>query len=129
MAGRRVLIAEDDEVLVKLVSDALEEDFEVIAASDGEEAIQKVQAEKPDLVLLDVRMPVKDGLETCRALRASPEGRDLPIIMITISREPEDVVEAFDAGANDYIVKPFSVAQLRAKTHTWLLRTSQQDGS
>ncbi len=67
-------------------------------------------------------MPKKDGLETCRALRAREAGRDIPVIMLTASRRPEDVIEAFQAGANDYLVKPFALAQLRAKTQTWLLR-------
>ena len=66
--------------------------------------------------------PKKDGLETCRALRALEAGRDIPVIMLTASRHPEDVIEAFQAGANDYLVKPFALAQLRAKTQTWLLR-------
>ncbi|HYU17195.1 MAG TPA: response regulator [Chloroflexota bacterium] len=118
----KVLLADDDEMLGVLVAEALGQDVQLVGALDGEEALEKVETERPDLVLLDVTMPRKDGFETCRALRERQAGHELPIIMLTASRRPEDVIHAFEAGANDYIVKPFSLAQLRAKTHTWLLR-------
>ena len=121
-AAPKVLLADDDEALEMIVAEALGENVRIIRAPDGEDALEKLDSERPDLILLDIIMPKKDGLETCRALRAREAGRDIPVIMLTASRRPEDVIEAFQAGANDYLVKPFALAQLRAKTQTWLLR-------
>ena len=119
----KLLVADDDPTLAGVVAEALEDDFQVVQALDGEEALAKAEAERPDVVLLDISMPRKDGLETCRALRASAAGRDVPIIMVTASSRPEDAIGAFEVGANDYLAKPFSLSQLRAKAQTWLLRT------
>ena len=125
-AMAKLLFADGDSVAGCSVAELLAGDFQVVRARCGQEALSLVQGERPDLFLLDAQV-APDGLEICRALRASPAGRDLPIIIIAGSWWPEDAAYAFDAGASDYIVRPFSPAQLRAKAHTWLLRTSRRD--
>jgi CheY-like chemotaxis protein len=125
-ASPKLLFANEDANLAIRVTELLGGEFQVLRALDGDDAVQKVEDERPDLVLLSLEMPGKSGFETCRAVRASAAGRETPIIIFSTSNCPEDVVHAFEAGANDYIVKPFTPAQLRAKTHTWLLRTGRR---
>ncbi len=80
--------------------------YSVMEAASGEEALEKIRTERPDLILLDVNMPGISGLETCREIRTSS---DVPIIMLTIRNSERDKVQALDAGADDYVVKPFGV--------------------
>lgn len=119
-----LLVADDDPALASVIAQALD-DFSVARALDGEEALARFHAERPDLPLLPLILPKKDGLETCREDGAAPTGRELPSIMLSGSTEPRHVVRAFEVGANDYIIKPFTPAQLRAKTHTWLPRAAR----
>ena len=122
----KLLVAQDGRAVASSVAEVLGADFQVVPVRCGREAISKAQHERPDLFVLDAELD-PDGFETCRALRASAAGRGTPIIIISESRRPEDAVHAFEAGADDYLVRPFSPAQLRAKAHTWLLRTSRHD--
>jgi two-component system alkaline phosphatase synthesis response regulator PhoP len=110
---RRVLVVDDDPLLVKLVQTALAaEGLEVIAASNGAEALLAVDSQHPDLIVLDVAMPVLDGFETLRALRAKPETASLPVIMLTARQSDADVVKGWSTGADLYITKPFEVQEL-----------------
>lgn len=118
----RLLIAEDDRELAETLRDVLEEDFAVGLAADGDEAVALARAERPDVLVMDVRMPRLDGFGACRALRHDPRTADLPIIMVTGGTEPGLVQRAFDAGATDYLPKPFSISQLRSRARTCLLR-------
>ena len=118
----RLLIAEDDAVLAETMRDVLEEDFSVGVASDGSEAVSRAQDEQPDVLVIDARMPHMDGLAACRALRRNPGTADMPIIMVTGDSEPTMMGQAFAAGATDYLQKPFSVSQLRARAATCLMR-------
>ena len=118
----RLLIAEDDRDLAETMRDALEEDFSVDLAADGTEALAMARGERPDVVVMDARMPSMSGFEACRALRHDPRTADLPIIMMTGDTEPAAAKAAFDAGATDYMSKPFSISQLRTRARTCLLR-------
>ena len=118
----RLLIAEDDRDLAETMRDALEEDFAVDLAADGTEALALARGERPDVVVMDARMPSMSGFEACRALRHDPRTADLPIIMMTGATEPAVASAAFDAGATDYLSKPFSISQLRTRARTCLLR-------
>lgn len=118
----RLLIAEDDRELAETLRDVLEEDFAVGLASDGDEAVARARNERPDVLLIDARMPRLDGFGACRALRHDPRTADLPIIMVTGGTEPGLAQRAFDAGATDYLPKPFSISQLRSRARTCLLR-------
>ena len=118
----RLLIAEDDRELAETMREVLEEDFAVDVAVNGSEAVALAHEEHPDVVVMDARMPKMDGFEACRALRENPETADLPIIMVTAGSEPDIASAAFDAGATDYLPKPFSISQLRSRARTCLLR-------
>ena len=93
-------------------------------ALDGEEALEKASAGTYDLVLLDIVMPRRDGIEVCRRLRAHERYRATPVIIVTARTRHEDMVEAFAAGVTDYIRKPFAVAQIRARVRSWLTRSA-----
>lgn len=96
--------------------------YEVTTACDGKEALEVISREQPDLVILDVMMPEKSGIEVCSELRAS--GDDRPILMLTARSEVSDRVGGLDAGADDYLGKPFELAELLARVRSLLRRTS-----
>jgi len=118
----RLLIADDDRALAETMRDVLEEDFAVGLAADGNEAVARARDERPDVMVIDARMPRLDGFDACRALRDDPRTADLPIIMVTGGTGPTLATEAFAAGATDYLAKPFSISQLRTRARTCLLR-------
>ncbi len=108
-AGRRpkILIADDNVQNVELLEVYLEElDAEVVKAYDGEETLDVIEKEKPDLVLLDIMMPKISGYEICRKLKENPATRTLPILMVTALNESSDVERAVQAGADDFVSKP-----------------------
>ncbi len=123
----RVLIAEDEPDLMKALRDNLEfEGYQVIAASDGEAALKAALAENPDLLLLDIMMPKIDGLEVCRKVREA--GYMIPILMLTAKSQEVDVVRGLEAGADDYVTKPFSIRELLARVKAALRRTGAGKG-
>jgi DNA-binding response OmpR family regulator len=117
-----LLIAEDDQALAETMREGLEEDFTVGVAVDGTDAVARARDACPDVMVLDARMPRMDGFEACRALRLDPRTANLAIIMVTGGTEPALASAAFEAGATDYLSKPFSMSQLRARAQTCLLR-------
>ena len=118
-----VLAADDDEDILGLVTFRLElSGYAVIQAHDGEEALELAQRELPDLAVLDVMMPKLDGFEVTRRLRAEAETSRMPIILLTARAQDADVQTGFDAGADDYIRKPFSPDELRARVQAILGR-------
>jgi DNA-binding response OmpR family regulator len=115
-----ILVVEDEEPLARLMSTYLErEGYDVQIANAGDEAIAAAQASKPDLVLLDLMLPVYSGLEVCRAIRTQT---DVPIIMVTARRAESDRLGGFAEGADDYVVKPFSPRELVARVGAVLRR-------
>lgn len=119
----RILIVEDETALVAMLRYNLEkEGYRVDEAANGQEALIKVAEEEPDLVLLDWMLPQLSGIEVCRQLRRRPETRNLPIIMLTARGEETDRVRGLDAGADDYIAKPFSPSELLARMRAVLRR-------
>lgn len=124
--GGRILVVEDDEGVRESLVAALGFDgYEVEAVDDGDAALSRVAVEVPDLVVLDVMMPRVDGLTVCRMLRQ--RGFKLPILMLTARHEVSDRVAGLDAGADDYLVKPFALDELLARVRA-LLRRSLDDG-
>ncbi|BAT58081.1 phosphate regulon transcriptional regulatory protein PhoB [Variibacter gotjawalensis] len=120
----RILIVEDEEPLTMLLRYNLEaEGFEVDAVGHGDEAEVRLKESLPDLVLLDWMLPGLSGIELCRRLRARPETDRLPIIMLTARGEESERLRGLDTGADDYIVKPFSVPELVARVQALLRRT------
>lgn len=119
-----VLIVEDEPPLVELLSYNLEKaGFQIHIARDGEEALLAVEERKPDLILLDWMLPYVSGIEICRRIRRNPETRNVPIIILTARGEEDDRIRGLDAGADDYVVKPFSPSELVARVRAVLRRT------
>ena len=118
-----VLAADDDEDILSLVTFRLERSgYTVLQARDGAEALELALAEKPDLAVLDVMMPKMDGFELTRRLRAHEATSRMPIILLTARAQDSDVQEGFDAGADDYLRKPFSPQELRSRVQAILGR-------
>jgi two-component system, OmpR family, phosphate regulon response regulator PhoB len=118
-----VLVVEDEDALSALLQYNLDkEGYRVTVASDGEEALMLVDERLPDLVVLDWMLPKVSGVEVCRRLRARPETRNLPIIMLTARGEESDRIRGLDTGADDYVVKPFSMSELAARIRAVLRR-------
>jgi len=109
----RILIIEDERSLTKVLTYNLQrEGYEVVLAHDGQEGLRKAQTLLPDLILLDLMLPVMGGLEVCRELRAGERTREIPIIMLTAKAEETDQIVGFSMGADDYVTKPFSIKVL-----------------
>ncbi|MFN0190532.1 MAG: phosphate regulon transcriptional regulator PhoB [Aestuariivirga sp.] len=120
-----ILIVEDEEPIQILLAYNFEsEGYSVRSTANGEEAVRMASEEKPDLVVLDWMLPGMSGIEACRALRARPETREIPIIMLTARGEESERVRGLATGADDYIVKPFSVPELLARVKTILRRSN-----
>lgn len=118
-----ILIVEDEAALLTLLRYNLEkEGFEVGEAVDGEEALLMVAERRPDLVVLDWMLPTLSGIEVCRRIRLRPEARNVPIVMLTARGEEADRVRGLNSGADDYVVKPFSPAELVARIRAVLRR-------
>jgi two-component system response regulator MprA len=118
----RILIAEDDQGVRTSLTRALTfQNYKVTAVNDGAQALEAVDAQLPDLVILDVSMPHVDGLTACRMIRE--KYRALPILMLTARHEVSDRVAGLDAGADDYVVKPFALEELSARVRSMLRRT------
>jgi two-component system phosphate regulon response regulator PhoB len=123
MTPQRVLIVEDEAALVTMLRYNLEkEGFEVLEAADGEEAMERIAETRPDVVLLDWMLPHVSGIELCRRIRRAPETRTLPVIMLTARGEESDRVRGLNSGADDYVVKPFSPAELIARVRAVMRR-------
>lgn len=121
----RILIVEDEEPLTLLLRYNLEaEGYEVDTAARGDEGDVKLKESAPDLVVLDWMLPGLSGIELCRRLRARPETRQLPIIMLTARGEESERIRGLSTGADDYIVKPFSVPELVARVRALLRRAN-----
>ncbi len=120
-----ILVVEDEPGLVEMLAYNLErEGFRAATAGNGEEALLMAAEQTPHLILLDWMLPLMSGLEVCRQLRRAPKSRDVPIIMLTARGEEADRVRGLNSGADDYIVKPFSPAELIARVRAVLRRTS-----
>ena len=118
-----VLVVEDEDALATLLQYNLEkEGYDVVVAGDGEEALILVDERLPDLVVLDWMLPKVSGIEVCRRLRSRPETRNVPIIILTARGEETDRIRGLDTGADDYVVKPFSMTELTARIRAVLRR-------
>jgi two-component system, OmpR family, phosphate regulon response regulator PhoB len=113
MSKTRLLIVEDERSLVEVLQYNLEkEGFEVITASDGQDGIRKAQTQNPDLVVLDLMLPIVEGFEVCRVLRSDPKTQNIRILMLTARSEEVDEIVGFNMGADDYVTKPFKIKPL-----------------
>ncbi|MEU3275216.1 response regulator transcription factor [Saccharomonospora sp. NPDC006951] len=120
-----VLLAEDDPAIAEPLSRALQrEGYEVTVVGDGPSALQRTSRDRVDLLVLDLGLPGMDGLEVCRRLRA--DGTDLPVLMLTARTDEVDFVVGLDAGADDYVAKPFRLAELLARIRALLRRRAPE---
>jgi DNA-binding response OmpR family regulator len=118
-----VLVADDDKDILALVAFRLERSgYEVVTAADGEEALRLARERTPDLAVLDVMMPKLTGYDVTRALRADESTSRIPVILLTARVQEADVARGFEAGADDYVKKPFSPQELRARVQAILGR-------
>jgi DNA-binding response OmpR family regulator len=120
----KILIVDDEPPIVNMLAYNLKRaNYDILIARDGQEALDQARREQPDLIILDLMLPKLDGLEVCRALRRE---RDVPIIMLTARDDEIDRVVGLELGADDYVVKPFSVRELLARVKNVLRRTNPQ---
>ena len=114
----RILVAEDEPYILRMLEFKLNSlGHEVIRAVDGGEALELAARESPDLVLLDVMMPVLDGYQVLRKLKSDDKTKDIPVIMLTAKGQEKDIVTGIEAGAVDYVTKPFSFVELIARVN------------
>jgi DNA-binding response OmpR family regulator len=124
IGGQLVLVADDDQDILSLVAFRLEKaGYRIVTASDGEQALQLALEHKPDLAVLDLMMPKLTGLEVTERIRAGDDDvRNIPIVLLTARAQEADVARGFEAGADDYMKKPFSPQELRARVQAILGR-------
>ena len=127
---RTILVVEDEPILRDtIVYNLRAEGYDVLTAGDGATALDTAQRSRPDLVLLDVMLPVLDGLEVCRQLRQRSETTDVPILMLTARADETDKVVGLELGADDYVTKPFSWRELRARVRALLRRAEPRSNA
>lgn len=125
---RKILIVDDDKDIQYLVRYNFEkEGFKILASGRGEDALDKIRAEQPDLVILDLMLPGMDGLEVCRMLKGDSRTKAIPIVMLTAKGEETDIVVGLGVGADDYVSKPFSPKVLVARAKALLRRGEDRD--
>ena len=121
----KILVVDDEALLVKGIRFNLKSDgYEVITGSNGQEAVDLAKTQSPDLIVLDVMMPVMDGLTACGKIR---EFSDVPIILLTAKADDMDKLIGFDHGADDYLTKPFNILELKARIRAMLRRTGANE--
>ena len=121
-----ILVVDDDVDVAKTIELNLTQGgYQAVIANNGHEALQSAQVERPDLVLLDIAMPEMDGIEVCRRLRASPATASIPILFLTVSKDIKTKIDGFNAGADDYLVKPFDLQELNLRVKALLRRGSK----
>jgi two-component system phosphate regulon response regulator PhoB len=124
-----ILVIEDERSLLEVLTYNLtREGFEVIAAADGQEGLRRAQRDLPELIVLDLMLPVVDGLQVCRQLRSDPRTAGIRILMLTAKSEELDEIVGFSMGADDYVTKPFKLKPLVHRIKALLRRTHQEDG-
>ncbi len=123
MAGKNILIVEDEEDIAELLEYNLQrQGYATTGVGSGEDGLNAVRDARPDLILLDLMLPGLNGLDVCRRLKAEPATKTIPVIMLTAKGEEEDIIAGFDAGADDYVTKPFRPKVLLARVKAVLRR-------
>jgi two-component system phosphate regulon response regulator PhoB len=127
MAKEVILVVDDEEDIRELVELNLSrEGYQILPSDTGERALELVRSRKPDLVVLDLMLPGVDGLEVCKRLKADPDTRHIPVIMLTAKGEEADIVAGLELGADDYVTKPFSGKVLAARVRRLLRRQMEE---
>jgi len=127
MAKGKILVVDDEIYIVHILDFSLGmEGYEVLTALDGEQAVEKARAERPDLIVLDIMMPKLDGYETCKILKAGDDTKNIPVILLSAKGRNVDQKIGFEVGADDYITKPFSPRKLVERINALLGQSSPQ---
>ena len=114
--AKKILVCDDEPYILMALTDAVEmEGYDCVTAVNGKEAVERARETHPDLILLDIMMPYKDGYEVCEELKGDANTRDIPVIMLTAKSQQVDIQRGKDVGADDYITKPFRPSTLRKK--------------
>lgn len=121
-----ILVVDDTPENIDILVGVLSEKYKVKVASNGEKALKVVSKALPDLILLDIMMPVMDGFEACKSLKNNPDTSGIPVIFLTAKATPEDIVKGFDLGAVDYVTKPFNARELEVRVSNHLQLKSAQ---
>lgn len=121
----KILVADDEPEVLELIQEALSS-HEVVIAHNGKEAIAKAKSKKPDLVVMDVKMPILDGLKACKQIKDDPKTLHIPVLMLTGMGRMSDVEGAFQAHADDYIVKPFLPRILEGRINQLLEKNKKE---
>ncbi|MGO1820160.1 MAG: response regulator, partial [Senegalia sp. (in: firmicutes)] len=130
MIYKKILVVDDEENIVELIKYNLKNNgYDIITAFDGNEAYTKAIEENPDLILLDIMLPILDGIEVCKKLKRNKQSENIPIIMLTAKREETDKVLGLEIGADDYITKPFNIRELIARVKAVLRRVNSKDNT
>jgi two-component system phosphate regulon response regulator PhoB len=130
MAKQTILIIEDERSLVEVLTYNLKkEGLEVLSAGDGQEGLRRAQSALPDLIVLDLMLPVIEGLEVCRQLRSGSRTREIPILMLTARSEEVDEIVGFQMGADDYVTKPFKIKPLVQRIKALMRRKQAVDSA
>ncbi len=130
MPGQKVLVVEDDHALNEiLVYNLQKEGYEVLTATDGQQGLAKAQTALPDLIVLDLMLPVMDGITVCRQVRSDSRTRHIRILMLTAKGEEVDEIVGFSMGADDYVTKPFKVKPLMSRVQALLRRSAPTTAS
>ena len=123
----KILIAEDERDIRELVTFSLQfGGFAVVQASNGAEAVERALAERPDLILMDVRMPKMTGYEACKQMKQMPEVRDIPVVFLSAKGQETEIQTGLEAGAEEYILKPFAPDELVKQVQVVLERVAQR---
>ena len=111
----KILVVDDESFFRKVLYDALKDQYEIIEGHNGEEAVSLAKTQKPDLIIMDVEMPIKDGIDACRELKACAETRRIPVMLFTSLAKEEDIARGLKVGADDYITKPMCLPEILAR--------------
>jgi CheY-like chemotaxis protein len=110
--GLKILVVDDEFFFRRVLKDALKDQYDIIEGKNGDEAISLARALKPNLIVMDVEMPVKDGIDACRVLKENAETRKIPVILFTSLTKKEDIARGLKVGADDYITKPMCLPEI-----------------
>lgn len=125
MASAKILVVDDHQEMVDLIQESFKlRGYDVLGASNGQEALAKVYQEKPDLILLDIMMPMIDGYEICKTLKNNDETKHIPVILITVKGNESDIEKGFEVRADGYVVKPFDPKELTEFAEKFLSKES-----
>ncbi|MEW5694091.1 MAG: response regulator [Candidatus Hydrogenedentota bacterium] len=122
---KKIFILEDDENVCELLKNFLEDGYNLVFEKNGSKALSEIQIERPDLILLDIRIPEQSGIEVLKLLKLYSSTKNIPVVMLTALADKPTVIECLKLGANDYIVKPFDIKILKDKISS-LITTEQR---